>query len=236
MKLGVTFLAIISIALNSFGSFEATGIDTFRGFDQEKIEAYKVNPDFVYIHKSQVSHWSDGLYEWLADILSDWFKDKDATEIGIIIHTIFKVALWALLIFALGMLTHSLYKNGVFGVLGRKKQELELSFNDLENQVLETDWQLLINKAVMNSQFNIATRLLFLQLLQSLNKGNLIEWDKAKSIRDYNRELGTQYQHDFSSLARYYQYSWFGNVVIDASHFNEIQEEFKTFNQSTSVA
>ena len=98
--------------------------------------------------------------------------------------------------------------------------------------MLETNWNQLISEAIANRQYNVAIRLLFLQLLQSLNNGNKIQWAKSKSIREYQNELTQDYRKGFSLLARYYQYSWFGDVEIDESHFNEIQNEFKVFESN----
>ena len=235
MRFGLTLLFSICFVLTSFGSIDSIYVDNNRNFEQDKIEAYKANPEFSYLHESQVIHWWDGAYEWLVSILSDWFKDKNPSEIGLIIYTFIKVTLWVLLILAIGMLTYSLYKKGIFGVLGRKKHGITLADNYLEDQVLETNWEELINKAINNRQFNRAIRFLFLRLLQSLNNANKIEWKKSKSIRDYQRELDAPYYSDFSSLARYYQYSWFGDVIIDEPHFNEMHKEFMAFNTDFDV-
>jgi hypothetical protein len=223
------------LALTSFGASDSTRVVPSRGFDQEDIEGYKNDRAFSYIQENELVHWLDGFKEWLANILADWFKDNDSAQIGKWIEIVAKVIMWALIAFAVGMLGYSLYKHGVFGVVGRKKQDIDNYYSDLEDKVLETDWQELINKAIGTRQYNVAIRLLFLQLLQSLNSAKVIEWDKSKSIRDYQRELATRYAHDFSSLAKFYQYSWFGDRVIDEPHFDEMYAEFKAFNFDEDV-
>ncbi|MEO9852016.1 MAG: hypothetical protein ABJH72_18285 [Reichenbachiella sp.] len=235
MKSVLTILFLACSMTTSFGAIDSIYVESNRNFDQIELEAYRSNPDFSYIHESQTIHWWDGIYEWLVNFLSDWFEDKDSVAIGGLLYIVTKIALWTLMILAIGLLAYSLYKNGVFGVIGRKRQALDLSFSELEDQVLETDWQQLIGKAVANQQFNVAIRLHFLQLLQSLNSVNQIEWNKSKSIRDYQRELSAQYNQGFVALARYYQYSWFGDVQIDESHFNQMQDEFNSFNSSLNV-
>lgn len=230
-----TFILIFAIGFNSIGSVVDISEPKPRHFDQRKIEEYKANPEFNYIHESQQSHWWSGFKEWLVEKLSYWFEDKDTEEISKIIYVSFQVLLWLIMISSIGLIIYSLYKKGLFGVIGRKKEELELLYQDLEDKVLETNWNELIIQAIQQKQFNAAIRLLFLQLLQSLNNANQIEWDKAKSIRDYLHELHDQHREGFTSLARYYQYSWFGDVTIDEPHFNEIHHEFKSFNINVNV-
>ncbi len=213
----------------SYGSNDSIRVESLRQFDKNKIESFKADPDFSYVHESQASHWWDGITEWIVKTLSDFFEDKNPAAIREILSTLLQVALWSLLVFALAMLGYSLYKHGIFGILSLKKQNYDISFSELEDKVLETDWSILINKAIVDMQFNVATRLLFLQLLQSLNQQNMIVWKKSKSIRDYQMELNNDYRSGFFSLAKYYQYSWFGEVIIDEEHFNQIHEEFKSF-------
>lgn len=229
MRFRFIWLIILCFITSSYGSLKSINADTHRKFDQGKLEAYKLDPDFKYIDQSKVTHWWSSFYNWLSKTLSKWLEDKSPEEIGTLINITLQVIAWTLFLFALGMVVYSLYKKGVFGVIAKKKQSIDFSVSDLESKVLETNWQELINKAITGQQYNVAIRLLFLQLLQSLNTINQIKWAKSKSIRDYQRELTLPYQQGFSSLARYYQYSWFGDIEIDESHFNEIYKEFRAF-------
>ena len=232
MRFKFVGLLIVCLWVCSYGSLRSSDTVSYRKFDQAKIEKLKSDPDFAYVDQSKVKHWWTSLYEWIAKTLSNLFKDKTAEEIGALISILFRILIWGLVLFAVAMVVYSLYKMGAFGVLERKKQTIEFSISDLESRVLETNWNQLISEAIANRQYNVAIRLLFLQLLQSLNNGNKIQWAKSKSIREYQNELTQDYRKGFSLLARYYQYSWFGDVEIDESHFNEIQNEFKVFESN----
>jgi len=228
-------LLIISSFISSFGAQDSIYIKSNRHFDTSQINAYKANPDFSYILENHDTHWWDEIYEWVVNLLSDWLNEKDPAVIGSYLYYFFKALLWTLFLASLGLMAYSLYKNNNLGIIGRKKQILDLSPKELEDKVLETNWQELINSAIDKQQFNVAIRLLFLNLLKSLNHAKLIEWNKSKTIRDYQKELAISYHQEFASLAKYYQYSWFGDVVIDELHFNKVHMEFNTFNQNAGV-
>ncbi|MEP3387304.1 MAG: hypothetical protein ABJO02_03895 [Reichenbachiella sp.] len=235
MKFGLffLFLSCCFITSNEVGAFVFEKSD--RTFDQKKLEAYKNNSEFTYLHESQTSHWWDGVQEWFANVLNDWFDDANPEGVGNFFYILFRIVLWGLLLFALVMVVYSLYKKGFWGMFSRKKHEIDPFYGELEDQVLETNWQELVEKAILNKQYNIATRLLFLQLLQSLNHSELIIWEKSKSIRDYQKELTDEFKEGFLTLSRYYQYAWFGDVVIDELHFVQIQEEFQSFKANLNV-
>ena len=195
----------------------------------------KADPDFAYVQESKVTHWWDGIKAWIVKKLSEFFEDKSPAAIAKILSTLLQVVLWSLLAFALAMLGYSLYKHGAFGVVGKRKRKIDISFGALEDKVLETDWNALVHTAIANREYNVAVRFLFLQLLQTLAQHNMITWSKSKSIRDYHLELNHDYRPGFFSLAKYYQYSWFGEVIIDEEHFKEMHDEFKSFKVNTHV-
>lgn len=234
MKFGLVF-CFFFLLVPCFGNNDSIRVETLRTFDKSKIEAIKADPDFSYVQESKVTHWWDGITAWIIKKLSDLFKDNSPEAIATILYTILKIVLWSLLAFALIMLGYSLYKNGAFGVFGKRKKKIDISFGTLEDKVLETDWNALIHTAIANRQYNVAIRFLFLQLLQALDQHNMIAWNKSKSIRDYQLELNNDYRSRFFSLAKYYQYSWFGEVTIDEKHFNEMHEEFKSFKINAHV-
>lgn len=220
-----------------FAAANTLEVEEQRTFDQDKMDQYRSDPEFSYLHESQLPQWWAGFYEWLANLLGDLFAgaDADAVVVGTFLFYAGRIIMWGLLAFAVGMLVYSLYKYGVFGVIQRKKPPVGLSFSELENRVLETDWEQLIEEATSKRQYEVAIRLLFLHLLQSLNSKGWIEWNKSKTIRDYQTEIPTEHRTGFALLARYYQYSWFGEIGIEESKFNDIRNEFTVFNLTPNV-
>lgn len=235
MKIGLALLLFIGMTMPSFGAVDTTYMVSPRHFDAKEIEAYQANPDFSYVHESEIKHWWSGIYDWLIDVLSDWFTDKSTLEVESVLSVIFEILIWGTVLVSIGLLAHSLYRSGYFGVIGRTDTSIDLSYQDLEEKVLETDWQVLLDKAVSDEQYTVAIRLLFLQLLQNLDQEGQIKWHKSKSIRDYQREVAKENKTDFSTLASYYQYSWFGSVSIDHAHFGRIEKDFELFNQEINV-
>ena len=224
------------MSFNVWSQQDSILVEARREFDADKIVTFRGDPDFDYLEQKDGSRWLAGLGEWLANKLAYFFRDNDPNEIINWLAIIFRIITWGLLIFALSMIAISLYKRGMIGVISKKSQKLDLDFTELEENVLETDWQALIDESLAEGRYNITIRLMYLQLLQLLNTAQIIRWDKAKTIRDYQREINLEHREDFVNLSRYYQYVWFGEIDIDERHFGQLQAAFISYKQKLNVA
>lgn len=219
---------IVFLALSfSYSAYSIADAD--RSFDAESIEEYKEDREFNYETQSANINWWNGFYEWLVAAIQDLFDEEDAETIGKTVYIIIRILLWAMVLFAIGMLGYSLYTKGVFGIIGRKPHQVNILGDDLLIIQSDQDWDALIKEAIIDRKYNEAIRFMFLQILKALSDSKLIELDKSKSTRDYQSELSAEYTNQFSILSRYYQYAWFGGVEIDESHFNEMHSRFKDF-------
>ncbi|MEQ8925638.1 MAG: hypothetical protein RLO81_07465 [Fulvivirga sp.] len=235
MRFGITLFLFVAITFNLFGTSDTLNVRDVRSFDSSKLEQYRADSDFNYSTGSAQVSWWIGFREWLADLLQDYFQDKDEEAIGQIVYIIIRVLLWALALTAIGLVLYSLYKKGVFGLIGRKRHQLTMSDDDLLLIKEEIEWEKLIRQSIQNQKYNEAIRYLFLQVLKILSDLGKIELNKAKSIRDYQRELSIEYSDQFALLARCYQYVWFGGVTIDKKHFEDLHATFRDFNETVNV-
>lgn len=235
MKLKFTILIVFGIVLNTLLALDLDRSPPKREFDDSKIKAYQLTSDFVYTKKSAKVNLWDGFFEWLAEKLEDLFDDKDAEFIGKFAYIIIRVLLWVIIIFAVGTIVYSLYKNGAFGVFGRKHKSVNISSDDFHILQSNPEWDELIKDAVDKGKFNQAIRLLYLRMLYLLGDSNQIEIIESKSIRDYQQELPSEFIKQFTTLSRYYQYAWFGGVTIDDEQFKEVHREFINFNVVADV-
>ena len=235
MKLKGLFLFLLSLNLGisilCAKDFNSNDI-VFRSFDQEKIEVYKENSDFYMLESAPLGLW-ERIIEWLSNKFKNIFKnvpnDKISSTLGIVI----KIFLWGLGIFAVVMIFITLFKHGVFKVIQKVDKSVEIKHQNLEEQILETNWQNLIDIEINAGRFNVALRLLFLQTIQLLNEKKYILWKKNKTNFDYLRELRkTGFDRSFTKLMQYYNFGWFGDFEIKELEFSEIHSEFKTFNTS----
>lgn len=205
---------------------------TFRSFDQESIEVYKENSDYYSVEAAPPMPWNRFI-KWLSNKLKLIFQNVPETRISSVLEIVFKISLWAIGIFAVLMIFITLFKHGVFNVVQKNDKEIDLIHQNLEDQVLETNWQELIDIEIHAGRFNVALRLLFLQTIQLLNEKQLINWEKNKTNYDYAKELQkNKLDSSFRTLMQYYNFGWFGDFKINDTDFNEIHAEFKSFNTS----
>ncbi len=202
-----------------------------RTFDQERIDEIKNQTAYIYNGEAPVRFW-DQFIEWLIAKLTTLFDGASERQISIFIKIIQGI-LWGLGIFAVVMIFFSLFKYGAFNPLKKENKLDDIEFNSLEEKVLETNWQELIDLEINAGKYNVALRLLFLQSIQLLNEKQLICWEKNKTNYDYLRELRkTNFETSFKNLIQYYNFGWFGDFEIKEWYFSDIHSEFKAFNNS----
>lgn len=85
-----------------------------------------------------------------------------------------------------------------------------------------------ITKAKIGSNYRLAVRFLYLQLLQRLTAAAAIEFAVDKTNTEYLRELnGKPYKETVAELTRYYDYVWYGEFEIDAEQYTKVESKFK---------
>ncbi len=201
-----------------------------RSFNQEHIDTYKENSDYLH-YDSSPTHETNRLLAWLTDKLKTYFDGVTPDGVASVLRIIVKVVLWLLGLFAIFMIVFTLFKANI-SVVQRPDTSVALNYQQLEEN-FETDWNSLIEDSINARQFNVAIRLLFLQTIQHLHQRKCIVWEKDKTNYDYLRELGhSDLRLPFGSLVSYYNFGWFGDYTIEEAEFAEIQQQFSTFNTS----
>ena len=86
-----------------------------------------------------------------------------------------------------------------------------------------------IAKAVQEKNYRLATRYLYLQLLQRLSAAGAIEFAADKTNAAYLRELtGKPYKDEVAALTMYYDYAWYGGFEIEGDVYSKIEARFKS--------
>lgn len=103
---------------------------------------------------------------------------------------------------------------------------------DEEEDINETDFEKLLQLAISNKDYRLATRYFYLATLQKLTKNKKIEYHKDKTNTEYMFELEESYQEQFSYISYLYNYVWYGEFPVDATKFSTIQKSFTSFIKS----
>ena len=120
-----------------------------------------------------------------------------------------------------------------FWKFGRQSKKIgeTLLHEDHEN-IDETDFDKLLNNAIQNGNYRLATRYYYLSSLKKLSQKELITYDKDKTNTEYQFELKNKdLRMKFSYLAYIYDYVWYGEFPVDKSKFTLIESKYKSFIQ-----
>lgn len=100
------------------------------------------------------------------------------------------------------------------------------------DDIFKINYRREIDRAVLQQNYRLAIRLMYLQLLKQLADKNIIHYRQELTNFDYLMQLNsTAYYHDFQRLTRHYEYSWYGQFEVPGSAFETIRSEFENFEQ-----
>ena len=103
----------------------------------------------------------------------------------------------------------------------------------IAEHIHEFDLPALIQQAIVQKDFSVATRLYYLLTIKTLSDKNLIQWKKDKTNRNYLNELeGFDIKNQFSQLTNIFERVWYGEVAVNEAIFGEIEGQFKGFNNN----
>jgi hypothetical protein len=145
--------------------------------------------------------------------------------------TLTKYFFWALAIFFAGFIVVKLFLAGGFFQRSTTRSNVKVLDEDSLTPVKDRNFDALIAKAKNGQNFRLATRYLYLQLLQKLAAANAIQFAADKTNTEYLRELtGKSYKQEVSVLTLNYEYVWYGEFAIDAAAFSRLEARFKNLN------
>jgi len=142
-----------------------------------------------------------------------------------------KVLLWILAIFFIGFILYKLFLTE--SIFKKAPRNYNNPIQQQEETVITpSGYEGMINDAIINKDFRLAIRYLYLQTLQMLSGGGLIQFSPDKTNYEYVKELsGKTHQNEFASLTLNYEYVWYGKFNIDQEIFNRLQKDFKQYHQ-----
>ncbi|NJC27923.1 hypothetical protein [Neolewinella antarctica] len=107
----------------------------------------------------------------------------------------------------------------------------EIKIEEIEEEALVASGVSLSlqERAEKAGQFDIAVRLLYIQLLKDLRDRGLIKYRRDYSNRDYQAQLSqSALLGDFRGVTVDYERFWYGKYVIDALSYRLVKRKFST--------
>lgn len=123
---------------------------------------------------------------------------------------------------------------GIQGIPKGKNQTFDpneiINTQTIAENIHEFDLASLIQQAIQQQDYTVATRLYYLLAIKTLSEKDLIKWTKDKTNRSYLNELTTSStKNKFRNLTNIFERVWYGEVAVNQSIFKEIEGQFQVF-------
>lgn len=131
---------------------------------------------------------------------------------------------------ALYLLIKFLLESPMSSVFKTEGKDID-DFQYVEENIKEVNFDKLINKAIKEQNYRLATRYLYLKSLKTLTKKNIIEWHYDKTNSEYLNEIKDDNTKSiFKRVSYIYDYVWYGEFPIDEHSFEKHQADFAKIN------
>ncbi len=125
------------------------------------------------------------------------------------------------------------FRDNNIGLFARKSKSVAVVEDAAAyNNIFEINYNKEIQSALLNSNYNVAARLGFLQLLSLLGNKKLIDYGIEKTNFDYQFQLmNTKYYKDFLLAAHNYEYAWYSGYIVNESQYKIIAQHYKNLEE-----
>lgn len=163
----------------------------------------------------------------------NWLSDVFGINIDFIDYQTLEIIIYGLLgIGALYLLIRFLIENPMNRVFKTEETTIE-TFNYSEENITEVNFDQLINQAINEENFRLATRFLYLKSLKILAKNNIIEWHFDKTNSDYLNEIkNSEMRQLFKKVSYVYDYVWYGEFPVNKEQFEFNKQHFNQLQQA----
>jgi len=232
LPFALIWIILFLISFSATSQTEATlAKDTLkheiRKISENTLQKLKTDAQLIYERNAEApqSLW-DKIKSWL---LQSFLKLWNKNGVGKFIE-------WGLIIFFLVFLILKILKTNLHSLVIVGSTNKRLKFSILEEDINKLNLDELIENAIENNDFRLATRFLFLKLLKQLSSNQWINWKINKTNREYFKELdGSIFSGEFRELASTYEFIWYGDFRVNQSSFEKIKTKFKNIFDSISI-
>jgi hypothetical protein len=229
--------------LSSITAF-ASVQDTLRIDQSSNIELRKLPKNFKenytskeFVYEYNFDAHKKSIWEkfkiWITNKFKEWFGFVDQDKAASFTSNLFKIIYIIVFLLVLYFIIKTLINKEGNWIFGRNSDKINIEVTALDENVLETNYENLIQKAVNASNYRLAVRYYYLKTLKKLAESSKIEWEYEKTNLDYyneieNKELKSQFQY----ISYIYNYCWYGEFELNNTAFNDAKTSFKTLFKS----
>ncbi len=162
-------------------------------------------------------------FGWLSDIFGFDIDFIDYKTLEYIVYGLLGVAtLYLLIKFLMQAPINSVFKT--------ESQNIN-DFTYVEENLNEVNFETLIEDALKEKNYRLATRYLYLKSLKLLTNKDIIEWHYDKTNSEYLNEIKNENTKSvFKRISYIYDYVWYGEFPIDEAVYNKNISDFEKIN------
>ena len=162
-------------------------------------------------------------FGWLSDIFGFDIDFIDYKTLEYIVYSLLGIAtLYVLIKFLMQAPVNSVFKN--------ESQNIN-DFTYVEENLNEVNFETLIEDALKEKNYRLATRYLYLKSLKMLTNKDIIEWHFDKTNSEYLNEIKNENTKSvFKRISYIYDYVWYGEFPIDEAVYNKNISDFEKIN------
>jgi hypothetical protein len=233
----ILYSILILLNLQVFAQVDSLRYDKsileVKQFNSKKLEEYKNDNNFQYEEVKHKKTFLDKVLEWIGNkffkFLQWLFGERRAEGIFGFIVKFFPYFIAVLMVLLLLKIFLNIRTESI--VTGTIKQSKIYIQND-EELIKNRDIGSLIDKALADKNYRLAIRYHYLNILQSLEKKEIIIWEQQKTNHDYEREINApKLQHLFKDLTYLYDFVWYGNFDINKTEFEKAAQLFQNMEK-----
>ena len=187
--------------------------------------------DFIYDRTiNESTGWWTRFKEWLNHALNDLFNLKNDGQASQLTDVLINIAGCIIFILVIYFIFKAVINKEGAWVFGKSSDKSIIPVTNIENNIHQTNFKILIQEAENNTNYRLAIRYYYLWLLKSLTQAELIEYDVEKTNSDYQNEIASvTVKKDFAYTSYLYNYIWYGEFNVNTQEFNKAKHAFINF-------
>lgn len=188
----------------------------------KKIKEKYSGRDFIYVEtaKDKSQNAWQRFTNWLSRGFEKLFNIDSPKTSKLIVKRIMQILGILLIIFVIYKIISSYMNNDGYWIFGRKSDKLSINAIDVEEDIHHTNFETLIENALIEKDFRLAIRYNYLLVLKHLSEKEKIIWDNEKTNYDYYQEIKNKdLKKQFQYISYIYDYCWYGEFKIENNEY-----------------
>jgi len=209
---------------------EAIPIKKFSEDLSEKYQGDDYNYDQM---EGEAQNFISRFFNWFIHKIGDIFGFTISPAMLFVLKFVFYGALGVLAIYILVRLLVGENAASFF----TRKSKMVAPLNIEEEHIENIDLDEYINAALVQKNYRLAIRYMYLKSLKLLSLTNVIEWHFEKTNSDYYNEIDNQsLKADFKKVSYLYDHIWYGEFELDEEGFHNANRDFDRLTKATNYA